>query len=74
MLFLITTPVTDARLLTGSCKRKSAKSAVFFLATVEAQCEQVAGEYCMAMTRVAGRSRCGRSGSGVLESEFQLDS
>ena len=31
-------------------------------------------EYCWAITQAAGLSYCGRSGSGVLESQFQLDS
>jgi hypothetical protein len=30
-------------------------------------------EYCWAITQVAGRSRCGRLGSSVLEFKVQLD-
>ena len=35
---------------------------------------KVAEEYCWAITQTVGRSCCGRSGSGVLDFEFQLDS
>jgi len=34
---------------------------------------KVAGEYYWAKTQSAGPSFCGRSGSGVLESGFQMD-
>jgi len=34
---------------------------------------QLAKEYCWAITQVAGRSCCGRSGSGVLDFGFLLD-
>ena len=33
---------------------------------------KVAEEYCWVITQTVGRLCCGRSGSGVLESEFQL--
>jgi hypothetical protein len=35
---------------------------------------KVAEEYCWAITQTVGRSSCCRSGPGVLEFEFQLDS
>ena len=35
---------------------------------------KLAEEYCWAITKAAGRSRCGRSGSSVLEFGFQLKS
>jgi hypothetical protein len=33
----------------------------------------LAEEYCWAMTRAAGRTFCGRSGSGALEFRFHMD-
>jgi len=54
MLFLITTPVTDGRLLTGSCTRKVQRAPVFFLATVKAQWEQGGGRILLGVDTGGG--------------------
>jgi hypothetical protein len=58
--------------LTRQGSRHLIKAPNFSLLGIKAHAKKMAEEYCWAITQVAGRSCCGRSGSSVFEFGFQL--